>query len=587
MKQKECLVDRLRWVVSAVFILCVLFAFSSTPLETSMGQVDDSLIGVQWVQLVEGRAVVIETALDAIPVQAGETMVFETTLVDLQTDTQLLFCSKNQEVRVFVDGVEIYQFLMQDAFSFLQTPGSTWHEISLVPELSGATLRVELTAQTTYYSDLFYNFHLVHISDCPVIKVQSLWVQLLAGLFLLIIAIVSYINGGIWHGTQTRSYAIHLADFYLVIAIYILGKSGIFGYFFARPLVSYMLEALALRMAPIVAYRFVISVSKRRYPIVTFVGICVWVHFFLSVALQFIWGVSFMQTRWIAHLILVLGAVLDFALCSYHVYATRREKSKRNYLFLCTVILFGSAVGEVFRFYLLPKHDELIGVFVMSGYFIYTVVSHVVLGNRNATLDRGSAAMQADYEKLRNTTLMRQIDAHFFFNTLNTISALCKEDAVKADQAVTSLAKYMRHYMYFVRTETNISFADELALVKVYLDIEKMRFDGEFSVEMDLAFVDFNLPPLSVQPLIENAVVHGLRSRNQFGQLSLSSKKEDGFAVITITDNGVGFDWDVAEKKECMAINNICTRLHDMANGTLEIQTQMGIGTTVTLRVPL
>lgn len=587
MQQKDRLIKAMRWGVSAVFMLCVLFALTSAPTQELPAQFDNPLTDVTWVQLIEDGTVIIETVQDAVPVQAGETMVFETTLTALQSGTQLLFRTKNQEVRVFIDGVEVYQFLMQDGFSFLQTPGSTWHEIVLDPEMEGSTLRVELTAKTAYYSDLFYAFYLLHQSQSPFVKLQHQWLQLLAGVFLLVMAIISYINGGIWRGTQTRGYIIHLADFYLVLSIYILGKSGIFGYFTARPLVSYMLEAIALRIVPIVAYRFVISVSRRRYPIVTFAGACAWAHFFLSVALQFIWDVSFLQTLWLAHLILVLGAILNFALCTYHMYTTRHETSKRNYLFLCTFILFGSAVCEVLRFYLLPKHDDLIGLFIIIGYFIYTMVAHVVLVHRNAVLNRGSAAMQADYNKLRNTTLMRQIDAHFFFNTLNIISALCKEDPIKADEAVTALAKYMRHYMYFIRTETSIRFADEMKLVNVYLAIEKMRFEGEISVQMDIDFVGFSLPPLSVQPLVENAVVHGLRSHNQFGELCLSSKKEGGCAVITITDNGAGFDWEEMEQKECLAINNICTRLHDMANGTLEIQTQVGAGTTVTLRVPL
>ncbi len=587
MQANKWLLKILRWCVFAIFAACVLFAFASAPIQRPQTPDVKQSTNIAWVQVINEQLIPIETVADTIPVQAGETMVFEATLVGVHNQDVVVFRSKNQEVRVWIDEVEVYQFLMQEDFTFLQSPGSVWNEVTLDAHMEGATIRVELTAATTYFSDLFYDFHLVHESKVLSLKARYLWLQVLAGVFLVVMAIISYLNGKLWRGTQMRSYVIHLADFYLVLGVYILAKAGIFTLVFNRPLVSYFAEALALRIVPIVAYRFVFNLLNRHYRIVDVFGLCVWAHFFISVAVQFICGVSFLDTLWLAHAFLVMGAVIDFVMCAWHLHRTRQEKSKRNYLFLSTSILFASAVCEVFRFYFLPKNDSMIGLFIMVGYFLYTIVDHFIIVYRNAALNRDSVAMQTRYDKLQNSTLMQQINAHFFFNTLNTISALCKEDVEKADEAVTLLSKYMRHYMYFLKTESNISFLDELDLVQVYLAIEKMRFEGDFSVRTDIVFTDFNLPPLSVQPLVENAVVHGLRSHNQFGQLSISSKREGAYAVVTITDDGAGFDCSVIEQKKSLAINNIRTRLQTIVDGTLEIKSEAGKGTIVKVKVPL
>ncbi|MFI3238713.1 MAG: histidine kinase [Lachnospiraceae bacterium] len=197
-----------------------------------------------------------------------------------------------------------------------------------------------------------------------------------------------------------------------------------------------------------------------------------------------------------------------------------------------------------------------------------------------------SSQMVVDDEGEENTKLVYQIKAHFFFNTLNTISALCKKDASMADKAILTFASFMRSYMYLINEGQNIPFEQELSLVESSLAIEKMRFPDSFTYDFDLEYTDFILPPLTLQPIVENAVLHGLRKTGSHGKMIISTKKVGNKAQIRVFDNGVGFDPSILENTNSIGIRNLTKRVELMANGTVSFESEQGQGTVVLIEVP-
>ncbi|MFI3173231.1 MAG: histidine kinase, partial [Eubacteriales bacterium] len=171
--------------------------------------------------------------------------------------------------------------------------------------------------------------------------------------------------------------------------------------------------------------------------------------------------------------------------------------------------------------------------------------------------------------------------------TLNNISALCKYDPAEADRAITLFARYMHSYMYVINEKENISIEKELELVKVTLEIEQLRFPNTFNYSIDIAYSDFKIPPLSLQPLVENALYHGLRPLKEGGQLKISIAKIQNSIEITITDNGVGFEVSSLDTKDSIGLTNLKKRLHIMANGSVNIQSTKGLGTSIIITLPL
>lgn len=185
----------------------------------------------------------------------------------------------------------------------------------------------------------------------------------------------------------------------------------------------------------------------------------------------------------------------------------------------------------------------------------------------------------------QKVVLAHQIKAHFFFNTLNTISALCKQDAAKADRAIHTFATYMRSYMHLINESDMIPFEQELTLVKSTLEIEKLRFPNSFTYEYDITETEFDIPPLTLQPIVENALLHGLRRTGKHGTLKISTRKIGDVIRIIISDNGLGFDTKVLEKTKSIGLKNLIRRMEMMVDSTVMIHSELGKGTEVVIEI--
>lgn len=133
-----------------------------------------------------------------------------------------------------------------------------------------------------------------------------------------------------------------------------------------------------------------------------------------------------------------------------------------------------------------------------------------------------------------------------------------------------------------------IPFEKELSFVKTYLDIEKVRFDDELEINLNIEATNFKLPVLTIQPIVENTVKHGTSKKEGFARLFLSTRETPDQYVITISDTGVGFDPDSYQMDghKHVGISSVRQRLENLCNGSLTIESAVGIGTRATIRIP-
>lgn len=189
---------------------------------------------------------------------------------------------------------------------------------------------------------------------------------------------------------------------------------------------------------------------------------------------------------------------------------------------------------------------------------------------------------------MRVAIMLSQIQPHFLYNALTSIYALCDKDSQAAKEAVSQFSKYLRGNLESIRRDSPISFDDELKHVQSYLALEKMRFEDELKIIYDIQAHNFLLPALTVQPLVENAVKHGVSDTPNGGTVKIASKELPEYFEIRISDDGIGFDpKNISEDGEMhIGIENVRSRLALMCKGTLEIQSVQGKGTTVVLKIP-
>ena len=182
--------------------------------------------------------------------------------------------------------------------------------------------------------------------------------------------------------------------------------------------------------------------------------------------------------------------------------------------------------------------------------------------------------------------MMTQIQPHFLFNALNTIRALYAKNPPLADQTLEDFSTYLRQNLESLNSPQLIPFDRELEHTRLYAEIEMLRFPDarvEYRIEDDQC----EIPALTIQPLVENAIRHGIRYRKD-GLVTISARRDSGWHQITIQDNGVGFD----TKKQASAggshvgLRNVKDRIEQMCGGTMVLRSEIGKGTSITLRIP-
>ena len=201
-------------------------------------------------------------------------------------------------------------------------------------------------------------------------------------------------------------------------------------------------------------------------------------------------------------------------------------------------------------------------------------------------LENEKLALNAQLTESRVSTMMSQIRPHFIYNTLGSIEQLCELDPPKAGELVHNFAKYLRGNFGELDNPTPILMSQEMEHVHHYINIENVRFpDMTFSFEMNSN--DFHIPALTIQPIVENAIKHGLMKLSKGGTIKVVSYETDDNYCVTVQDDGVGFDTTVLlDERKHVGIRNIRGRLKAMVNGTLEIESTIGTGTKVLITIP-
>lgn len=188
---------------------------------------------------------------------------------------------------------------------------------------------------------------------------------------------------------------------------------------------------------------------------------------------------------------------------------------------------------------------------------------------------------------LKVTIMLSQIRPHFIYNTLTTIKHLCKNNPQQAAETIDEFAVYLRGNLDSLMAKKLISFRQELEHTKNYLAIEKKRFGDRIQVSYEIEEEHFLVPSLILQPLVENAVKHGIMPKEEGGTIQIKTRKEGSDYYITVADDGVGFDMENQKKdgRSHIGIENTGNRLQSMCDGELYVTSHPGKGTTAVIRI--
>ena len=221
-------------------------------------------------------------------------------------------------------------------------------------------------------------------------------------------------------------------------------------------------------------------------------------------------------------------------------------------------------------------------------YCIILIVWYAIDSRRKASAEQERAAqLSAQLAKTQLQALKMQLHPHFLFNTLNSISELMHHDIRAADEMMVRLSDFLRLTLD-PNVSQEVTLEKELEFLKHYLEIEQVRFKDRLKVEMHIQpdTRHARVPYLLLQPVVENAIRHGISKKADGGLLQISSEKENGFLHITIQDDGSGVNQD--ELKEGLGLSNTKTRLEKLYGDQFQfkLSNRPGSGTIVALTIP-
>ena len=216
------------------------------------------------------------------------------------------------------------------------------------------------------------------------------------------------------------------------------------------------------------------------------------------------------------------------------------------------------------------------GVGICAFSMCYFIVSDQIIHNFH---------QQREIANQRASVMVLQMRPHFIYNTMMSIYYLCKQDADKAQQVTLDFTTYLRKNFTAVASEEAVPFKDELEHTKAYLAVEQAQHEDMLCVDYDTPHIDFKVPPLTLQPLVENAVKHSLDPNGEALHIYVKTRLTDSGNEIIVENNGLDYQ-PSTDNEPHTALANIQQRLNMMCKGTLKITPREGGGTVVKVTIP-
>ncbi|MCR4649518.1 MAG: histidine kinase [Lachnospiraceae bacterium] len=292
--------------------------------------------------------------------------------------------------------------------------------------------------------------------------------------------------------------------------------------------------------------------------------------------------------------------ILILIIDSIKFFSKGKEKTSFAVIYSAFIVVLGSILETI------DSEKRIIVNFAMLSTLIYFLLLYF------------KTVMEQETEivrQMRIEMMYSQIGPHFIFNTLSAIYGLVDKNPEKAKLAIEKFSEYLRGNIDSIGKAEPVDFEEELKHIDAYVWIEKMRFGDELTVEYELGTMDFKVPALSIQPLVENAIKHGIHKKAAAGKVCVKTGENEDAYFIEVTDDGVGFDTSEMEKdimfeienatdrglgfkkrklekpdkkgggRGHVGLSNIRSRLLSSGIGKMEIESEIGKGTKATVYI--
>lgn len=423
------------------------------------------------------------------------------------------------------------------------------------------------------------------LETCRLLSVRSIidnllcYSMLMLSIFLLFLALAFSIDGKV----EMKSY-VYIACFTMLTSVFLDVCQGMLFIVEIPPALGNFLRRflLAILPVPFLTHQRSFNYRKLSNRIIDAFLICFAVNYIISLYL-YLTGSRYQYLMYSVTVILIMltavhtGIIYIADLKQGYIRFKWEQAISVSALMLCVAARIAQSVLGI-------KHEPaILGVGVII--YLISVCLYMIRYTLNMVRQRGEAEAQLTQNRLQ--LAVSQIKPHFVYNAMGAIREQIDSDKEGAKQSIDSLSRYLRALVSGSDSAVCVPFMQELNTVRAFADIAALRWE-DMNVEYDIKSQDFCVPALSVQPLVENAIKHGLRPKRKDRSLRISTWEDDEFYYIRVEDNGVGFEGsDSVQKKDgSVGIDNTRYRLKQMINAELNITSEKNKGTVAEIVVP-
>jgi len=293
----------------------------------------------------------------------------------------------------------------------------------------------------------------------------------------------------------------------------------------------------------------------------------------------------------------IMVTVIPYAMCLYIFVLAYERREKYAMLFGIGVLAMESSVLLYYAtsdFPIPSRFTYSIGYAIMAITMVATTAEGYISQEKAEEFYTRELSIQLEtMQASENAFLNAQMKPHFLYNTLNTIADCCVTDPAKAKSLINSLSEYLKLILSLDNMDKTVPLRRELELAEAYTAIEKERFPSiNFYTDFPLRLPNIMMPPITIQPLIENAIKHGVRKSDKPGVVTLRLVEHTEYVEFFVSDNGVGMTEEqignlFREPKENQSIGiyNIDKRLKNIYNMGLTVESTPGLGTCVSFKI--
>ncbi len=509
---------------------------------------------------------------------------------------KIYFYLENIKIELWIKDVEIYQHQRENSFkTMFKVVGTSWESFisqgidekddcliklnKLYGELGNAEVRELLqNIEVGDKEDIFMHF----------LKNDGAYLFFVGilGIISIILFIVFLVLWGI-HMSGIRS-QIYLSLFLLSCSGWLLFSDKSFVFFSHNPLLNYLAEIYFQYFITFFGITFVKEFTNK-WRRTVFTVFQIWTIIFVSaVTVLNMLGKSdfyqFMGIGAISNLVFVIFTLISL----FYETIVEKNKGTKFILISCTPIVLGAAV-EIYNYITSSVYTASVAFGAgLFGFVILQIYFYAKRMKEQVEKTKDLAKLETELSNNRITMMLSQIHPHFLYNSLSAIRTLCENDPKRAGEMIISFSSFLRGNMDSLTRNERIPFENELKHVKHYLELEQMRFGERLNVEYKIGTIHFTLPTLTLQPIVENAVSHGILRKNEGGHVTIITEETDKDYVIRVLDNGIGYDTnkEYSSDRSHIGIANVKSRIEIQCHGTLEISSVIGEGTSVEIRIP-